>query len=364
MKKFVLPVLMLSFFYCNAQLQTGSYKIFSGTIGTYAINMLLHQYGHVYKGYYYYTSRQLPIYFSGNDTTINDSVTLSTAGANKEEHFNLSFSKDTIAGTWQQDAKQNLLKVLMTEDSLPLKFTYSILEDSLPLRKNLKGSPVASFQTSSVWPAGNTTTDEYLKTQIKKLLSTQQNANSVASLLLQKKKTFFNSYLKENKDAKLAEIKKTPSFYTYNVSYDLLIIFETRSLISFSFSDYSYTGGAHGNYGTSYVSIDINTNKALHLKDVINVNGIAKLQLLLEKAFRQQFQLAPHDSLTKAGLFENKIMPNSNFYVTEKGILFSYNPYEIGPYVMGEIDLFVSFKDLLKYLQPKFKKIVSLQDNS
>ena len=73
---------------------------------------------------------------------------------------------------------------------------------------------------------------------------------------------------------------------------------------------------------------------------------------------RTKFKLKPTDALTEAGLFENKIEANDNFYLTGKGLGFMYNPYEIGPFAMGEIDLFISFKDLDEFLQPAFKNLL------
>ncbi|RYF79039.1 MAG: DUF3298 domain-containing protein, partial [Chitinophagaceae bacterium] len=70
-----------------------------------------------------------------------------------------------------------------------------------------------------------------------------------------------------------------------------------------------------------------------------------------------QFKLKPTDALTEV-LFENKIAPNDNFYITGKGIGFSYAPYEIAAYAYGEINLFIAFKDIEANLQPGFKKLL------
>ena len=43
--------------------------------------------------------------------------------------------------------------------------------------------------------------------------------------------------------------------------------------------------------------------------------------------------------------------PNDNFAVSEEGITWTYNPYEIAPYSMGIIDLTVSWADLKPYLR-------------
>ncbi|MBO9572818.1 MAG: DUF3298 domain-containing protein, partial [Chitinophagaceae bacterium] len=114
----------------------------------------------------------------------------------------------------------------------------------------------------------------------------------------------------------------------------------------------AYTGGAHGNYGTTFTVISLAKNKKLKLSDIIPESKQPQLNQLLEKNFRLQYNLKPTDKLTEGGLFENSIKANDNFYVTGKGIGFNYTPYEIGPYVMGEINIFIPFTDLK--ISPKF----------
>ena len=80
---------------------------------------------------------------------------------------------------------------------------------------------------------------------------------------------------------------------------------------------------------------------------------------LLEKYFRSQYGLKPTDSLAEGGLFENHIEPNDNFYLTGKGIGFTYMPYEIGPYAMGEINIFIPFREVEKYLKPGIKELMT-----
>ena len=117
-------------------------------------------------------------------------------------------------------------------------------------------------------------------------------------------------------------------------------------------------GGAHGNYNTRFLSFDLIANKEITLQDILNKAGIKKLNPLLEKYFRKKMKLSNTDPLTDAGLFENKISPNENFYATTKGLGFSYSPYEIAAYAMGEISIFIPFHELNNYLQPGFRKLI------
>jgi len=143
-----------------------------------------------------------------------------------------------------------------------------------------------------------------------------------------------------------------------DVSDQLMIVYRSSKLIMLAHSNYAYTGGAHGNYGTSYIPVDLLNNKKLDLNDLVNPAGKKQLSQLLEKYFRLAYSLKKTDSLMEGGLFENTIEPNANFYVTTKGICFCYLPYEIGPYAMGEINIFIPFTGLKDYLQTGFKRLI------
>jgi hypothetical protein len=49
-------------------------------------------------------------------------------------------------------------------------------------------------------------------------------------------------------------------------------------------------------------------------------------------------------------------MPNDNFGITSKGIFFVFAPYEIAPYVVGEIELFVSFEKISDFVREEWYK--------
>ncbi len=107
----------------------------------------------------------------------------------------------------------------------------------------------------------------------------------------------------------------------------------------------------------SYTSYDLANKKVFSLPDIVTAPGIKTLSKLLESNFRKQYGVKPGESLASAGLFENIIKPNDNFYVTERGLMFTYNPYEIGPFAMGTIPIFVPFTSFQSDLQPKFAAV-------
>ena len=63
----------------------------------------------------------------------------------------------------------------------------------------------------------------------------------------------------------------------------------------------------------------------------------------------------PYASLKDAGLFEDKLELNENWFLVPGGIGFSYAPYEIGPYALGSIEFILPWKDVIDDLKPGTK---------
>ena len=50
-------------------------------------------------------------------------------------------------------------------------------------------------------------------------------------------------------------------------------------------------------------------------------------------------------------LFTKDIRPNGNFRVSETGITYIYNQYEIGPYVLGAVEVTIPWSELKDLLR-------------
>jgi hypothetical protein len=140
----------------------------------------------------------------------------------------------------------------------------------------------------------------------------------------------------------------------FNFSYSFETGFElpynSDKFISIKLDHFEYTGGAHGNYYSVSYNIDMSDGKIYTLENVINKNDFNLLSYECEQAILDSFQV---DSLTEAGLFENEITikPDQDFYIIPGALVLNFDPYEIGPFSMGEINVNIPFykiKDLLK----------------
>lgn len=339
------------------------YKSFSGTIDKYPVILHLHKADHKISGYYYYNKTQKPISLNGDDTTIAGKIRLQSWSPDSEsdnELFTLKIQGDSLTGLWSRSAGSAAAGVpvrAVASNSLSPAFDFVFTSGSEKLRPKLAESPTASYEAAIAWPKGNSPAALTLKKLISKGLGLRNTPADIGPSLLADKKSFLAGYLAENKNEPDSEIVNFISGYTQDVSNRVEVVFHSPTILTLSHLNYAYTGGAHGNYGTTYICINPGTGKAYTLGMVLSAAGQIQLNKLVEKNFRKDRKLAATDPLTEGGLFDDKIEANSNFYLTGAGITFSYMPYEIGPYAMGEVEVFIPYSDFgVGGLNPSFKK--------
>ena len=136
--------------------------------------------------------------------------------------------------------------------------------------------------------------------------------------------------------------------YTFDTGYQ--VVYNSKEFISLIFSHYQYTGGAHGNYFAACYNINMSDGSVLTLNDIINEGSLDLLAYECEESVLETYQA---NSLMDAGLFENEISLTSDqdFYIIPGSLVLQFDPYEIGPYAMGEITAEIPFEkisDILK----------------
>lgn len=129
---------------------------------------------------------------------------------------------------------------------------------------------------------------------------------------------------------------------------DIEVVFQSKSVVSLSVSEYLFTDGAHGDFSTIFYNIHPKTGRQLTLADFIEPGSEPLLEQLAEQKFRQIRQVSAEQSWSEAGYwFENDVFYlTDNMAVQEDGMLFLYNPYEIAPYSEGMIKLLLTNAEL------------------
>ena len=111
------------------------------------------------------------------------------------------------------------------------------------------------------------------------------------------------------------------------------------SLIGYVITRAGYTGGAHGMYGTECHTYSLRDGFELSLADLFTAEELQRLDGLIRKHIAEQYGASTDEELTRAGFFPEYIAPTENFRITPEGITFYYNPYDIGCYALGAVEV-------------------------
>jgi len=147
------------------------------------------------------------------------------------------------------------------------------------------------------------------------------------------------------------EFPEMPMGWYYHSTVEVSVLSDT--LISLAVSNEYFTGGAHGGYGTYFINIDPATGRKLTLNDFLKPGFNKALNSLGEKSFRAGLELSADVSLADEGyeFGDGEFALNNNYGFTKEGIVFVFNIYEVGPYVLGSQTVSISYADLKDWLK-------------
>jgi len=148
-----------------------------------------------------------------------------------------------------------------------------------------------------------------------------------------------------------AENKNTPQWWFLLI--DINVIRQSKDYIALKYIHSDYVGGAHGNTNISYLNYNPRTNQPITLDSLIDIDQKSKLLAIAEKQFRMNEKLTATEPLGDKYFFEKGIFALANsYYVSEKGLVFLYNPYEIKAYAAGITELIIPFSALKAIAMP------------
>jgi hypothetical protein len=332
------------------------FKSFKGIIGSSTVTMNILNYNGEIRGFYYYDKYSVPMNVLGNFK--NDSLSLvAYLNSYDSENFKGILKNGNYTGQWSADTNKTAAFQFKDNTSVSEQFEYVFVYGKKELFEGMEYPPAATYTEGSVWPGDEYEHSAFLRKQILKEKRFPQNLQAIGGRMLENKKAFIKDFLEMNKD--LTRDEGMDGWSYSREEQDLITIaYMDRNILVLSRMLYSYTGGAHGIYGSGYICLDLNGQNVIKLNDVLTSQGISKLPGLLEKNYRLQNDIDPKQTLQEAGLFEDTINANDNFLLTPGALIFNYTPYEIAPYAAGEVMIYIPISELEAYLKPEIKKIL------
>jgi len=116
-----------------------------------------------------------------------------------------------------------------------------------------------------------------------------------------------------------------------------------NNIVSITNEEIIFTGGANVFYNLSYSNFDFNNGELVKLENIIIDNNFEEIQKLGEELFINMKSIRANQSFEEAGFwFENeRFALSDNFAITDSGLVFFYNLYEIAPRSEGTTQLFI-----------------------
>ncbi len=136
----------------------------------------------------------------------------------------------------------------------------------------------------------------------------------------------------------------------YNTTH-IKPIYNDRNFLVYCKYNESYTGGAHGIYGSNYYVIYLPEMRVITVNDIFHIEDSDNIALHLTEQLLKDKNATNQEELYSIGYFDAEdILPTDNFYINNNGITWVYNPYEIGCYAIGDTHITLSFDVISHYL--------------
>ena len=152
----------------------------------------------------------------------------------------------------------------------------------------------------------------------------------------------------------------------FSKTHEITMLAQTKQYVTYFYETYMYGGGAHG-YLTQ-VGFTFRKSDGRQIPLLKNTNS-PKLAKIIKEGVRRHFSESPNKPLSDDELLEflfaeeksalNHLpLPGNPPYLSDKGMVFLYTQYEIGPYSSGIIKFEVPFKDILPFMTDEAKKLI------
>ncbi|MBL4650051.1 MAG: DUF3298 and DUF4163 domain-containing protein [Aureispira sp.] len=159
-------------------------------------------------------------------------------------------------------------------------------------------------------------------------------------------------FLEEYKEHKTEMLEFQLPSMNWVFEMDIDVLLNRPSLLSLRVNQLEFTGGAHANSWTNYLTIDLETGKTLSLENLFVADFEEELLTISEAAFKRTVNLALDTNLveTHYEFSSGEFMLPPHFSVGVEGLHFYYNPYDLGPFALGAISFDIPYREILSII--------------
>lgn len=124
-------------------------------------------------------------------------------------------------------------------------------------------------------------------------------------------------------------------------------------LFSYTVSTDRFTGGAHGGRNYKNTVIDLKTGEKVTENDLFTERIKPIITSMIIGKILEKNGIGKPEELGDIGYFDaSEINLNNNFFITQNGLTYTFNEYEIAAYSVGSTEIFLDFKSIESFIKP------------
>jgi len=152
----------------------------------------------------------------------------------------------------------------------------------------------------------------------------------------------FDNFKKDNED----------NIQTWFKDVAIRVLPQWENYLGLQYTFIDYAGGAHPNSGVIYKNYNAKTLQLQTLDSLLKPGAKTELTKIGEQVFRKNEKLTATQNYDNYFFDKGIFVLPENFRLSQSGITFLYNAYEIKPYASGRTELYIPFEEIKHILQP------------
>ncbi|MCH4155094.1 MAG: RsiV family protein [Muribaculaceae bacterium] len=141
--------------------------------------------------------------------------------------------------------------------------------------------------------------------------------------------------------------------YNFNLITNITVKYNSKGIIVFCKEELTKRNGDLSKPVHNYYTFDLKTMTQVQISNLFNEENVSNVTELIKQQLMKQLKVSDEDELNDMGYFNlDNLLANNNFYLTDAGITWNYQPDEIAVYNIGETEVTVPYGELAQYVLP------------
>lgn len=231
----------------------------------------------------------------------------------------------------------------------PIVFDSISIDSVCPLFRNYE-KPSCHISIRLMKPAAGTPSAlaKSLEKTLSKLPCDGNLVSESGTTLEEMVRTYVHQYIlqylldgKEAIDSYDGDVEAASTWMEYEENVEGKVFYNADGFISYQFTTYSYSSGAHGNTSVQNCVFDCSACRPLSLSDIFPAESLPHLAELIQHRLMEIYGCSSLDELSaNYGFLEaSEIKPTEKFLIDAEGMDWTFDPFELAPFSLGQIDV-------------------------